>query len=159
MSGRAFQPVRPSHRNRILGQGKLRMQSPLARRRRLRLYVFLAFALALSVLAVTKTLPYASFLMANTDAAVAASDPSHGFSIGSVRWEVEHFSSAPGLAPFRRYFFETCGGQTGTQAAICLPQTFDRAFPAGTPKHEFLERHSILPRTLRRISQVSQDTA
>jgi hypothetical protein len=141
MSGRAFQPERPSHRNRILGQGKLRMQSPLTRRRRLRLYVFLAFALALSVLAVTKTLPYASFLMANTDAAVAASDPSHGFSIGSVRWEVEQFSSAPGLAPFRRYFFETCGGQTGTQAAICLSQAFDRAFPAGTPKHEFLERH------------------
>jgi len=58
-----------------------------------------------------------------------------------MRWEVEQFSSAPGLAPFRRYFFETCGGQTGTEAAICLSQAFDRAFPAGTPKHEFLERH------------------
>jgi len=117
------------------------MQSPLERRRRLRLYVFLAFALALSVLAVTKTLPYASFLMANTDISVAASDPSHGFSIGSVRWEVVQFSTAPGLAPFRRYFFEKCGGQTGAQAAMCLSQAFGHAFPAGTPKHEFLERH------------------
>ena len=117
------------------------MQSPLARRRRLCLYVFLAFALALSVLAVTKALPYASFLMANTDTGVAASDPSHGFSIGSMRWEVEQFSRAPGLAPFRRYFLERCGGQIGSQAAMCLSQSFDRAFPAGTPKHEFLERH------------------
>jgi transglutaminase superfamily protein len=117
------------------------MQSPLARRRRLRLFVLLSFALALSALAVTKTLPYASSLMENTDTAVTASDPSHGFSIGSMRWEVEQFSSAPGLARFRHYFFETCGGQTGTQAAICLSQAFERAFPPGTPKHEFLERH------------------
>src|SRR5467141_147707 len=94
------------------------MQS--ARRRRLRLYALLAFALALSALAVTKTLPYATFLMANADIDIAASDPSHRFSIGSTRWEVERFSSAPGLAPFRRYFFERCGGQTGTQAAMCL---------------------------------------
>ena len=115
------------------------MQSPLARRWTLRLYLFLAFTLALSV-AVTKTLPYASFLVANTDAGVAGSDPSHGFSIGSVRWEVEQFSSAPGLAPFRRYFLEKCGGQTETQAAMCLSQALSRAFPAGTPKHEFLER-------------------
>jgi len=117
------------------------MQSPQARGSRLRLCVFLAFALAVSVLAVTKTLPYASFLMANTDTALAASDPSHGFSIGSVRWEVRQFSSAPGLAPFRRYFLETCGSQTGPQAAMCLSEAFDRAFPAGRPKHEFLERH------------------
>jgi Transglutaminase-like superfamily len=116
------------------------MQSPLASSRRLVLCVFLAFALALSVLAATKTLPYASFLMANTDTAVAESDPSHGFSIGSVRWEVGQFSSAPGLAPFRRYFFGTCGGRTGTQAALCLSQAFERAFPDGSPKHEFFER-------------------
>jgi transglutaminase superfamily protein len=117
------------------------MQSQLARRRRLYLFVFLSFVLAFSSLAVTKALPYASFLIANTDTAVAASDPNHGFSIGSVRWDVEQFSSAPGLAPFRRYFFETCGSQTGTRAAMCLSQAFDRAFPAGIPKHEFLERH------------------
>jgi hypothetical protein len=117
------------------------MQKPLARRRKLGLRIFLAFALALSVLVVTKTLPYASFLVANTDTGPAASDPSHGFSIGPMRWEMEQFSSAPGLDPFRRYFLETCGGQTGIQAAICLSQGFDRAFPAGTPRHEFLERH------------------
>jgi len=70
------------------------MQNPLARRQRLRLYAFLAFALALSVLAVTKTLPYASFLMANTDTGEEASDPSRGFFLGSVRWEVEQFSRA-----------------------------------------------------------------
>jgi hypothetical protein len=119
---------------------KLRLQSTLTRRRRLRLCVFLAFAVALSALAVTKTLPYASSLMANTDVVVEASDPHHGFSIGSVRWEVERFSSAPALAPFRRYFFERCGSRTGTQAAMCLSEAFDRAFPAGTPKHEFFER-------------------
>jgi hypothetical protein len=116
------------------------MQSPLERRRRLRLYAFFAFALALSALAVTKTLPYASFLMANTDISETASDPSHGFSVGSVRWEVEQFSGAPVLAPFRRYFLEECDGQTGTGAALCLAGAFARAFPAGTPKHEFLER-------------------
>jgi Transglutaminase-like superfamily len=117
------------------------MQSQLARRRRLYLFVFLSFVFAFSSLAVTKALPYASFLMANTEFAVAASDPSHGFSIGSMQWEVKQFSSAPRLARFRHYFFETCGGQTGTQAAMCLSQAFERAFPAGTPKHEFLERH------------------
>ena len=117
------------------------MPSPLARRRRLRFFVFLAFACALSVLPVTKALPYASFLVANTDTAVASSHPGREFSIGPVRWEVETFSSAPGLAPFRHYFLQACGGQTGTRAAICLSQAFDRAFPAGTPKHEFLERH------------------
>jgi len=117
------------------------MQKPLARRRKLGLRIFLAFALALSVLVVTKTLPYASFLIANTDTGAAASDPSHGFSIGSTRWEVAQFATAPGLGTFRRYFLETCGGQTGTQAAICLSQGFDRVFPAGTPRHEFLERH------------------
>ena len=124
-----------------LGSREAKMQSPLERRRRLRLYVFLAFALALSALAVTKTLPYASFLMANADISEAASDPSHGFSVGSVRCEVEQFSTAPGLAPFRRYFFEKCGGQTGTQAAMCISQAFGHAFPAGAPEHEFLERH------------------
>jgi hypothetical protein len=121
--------------------GNLRMQSQPARRRRLRLFGLLSFAVALSALAVTKALPYASFLMTNSDTSVADSDPRHGFSVGSVRWEVEQFSSAPGLAPFRRYFFKTCGGQTGIQAAMCLSQAFDGAFPAGTPKHEFLERH------------------
>ncbi len=79
--------------------------------------------------------------MANTDGSLAVSDPGRGFSIGSIRWETEQFSRAPGLAPFRHYFLETCGGQTGTQAAICLSQAFDHAFPAGTPKHEFLERN------------------
>jgi len=117
------------------------MQSPPARRGKLRLYAFLALALALSVLAITKTLPYASFLMSNTDSGIAAPDESHGFTIGSVRWDVKQFSISPRLAPFRRYFFERCGGQTPAQAAMCLSQSFDRAFPAGTPKHEFLERH------------------
>jgi len=116
------------------------MQSPLARGRRLGHRIFLAFALALSALGVTKALPYASFLMANADTAVTESDPSHGFSIGSVRWEVGQFSSAPGLAPFRRYFFGTCGGRTGTQAAVCLSQALERAFPDGAPKHEFFQR-------------------
>jgi hypothetical protein len=120
-------------------KGKFRMQS--ASRRGLGLYALLAFTFALSVLAVTKALPYATCLMAYADIATAASDPSHGFSIESVRWDLEHFSSAPELAPFRRYFFERCGGQTGTQAAICLSQAFDHAFPFGTPKHEFLERN------------------
>ena len=79
--------------------------------------------------------------MSSADIVTASSDPGHGFSIGSVRWEVEQFSSAPVLAPFRRYFVEKCGGQTGTAAAMCLSEAFARAFPAGTPKHEFLERH------------------
>ena len=117
------------------------MQSLLTRGRNAQLCVFLAFALALLVLAVTRTLPYASFLIANTDTTEATSDPNHGFSIGSVRWDVEQFSSAPGLAPFRRYFFATCVGQTGTQAALCLSRAFDHAFPAGIPKHEFFERN------------------
>ena len=117
------------------------MQSALKRRRSAQLYVFLAFALALSVLAVTKTLPYASFLIVNTDTNEATSDSNHGFSIGSVQWDVKRFSNAPELAPFRHYFIETCGSQTGTQAAMCLSQAFDRAFPAGIPKHEFFERH------------------
>lgn len=117
------------------------MQTPPARCRRLRLYSLIAFALTLLVLAITKTLPYASSLIANTASGVAESDPRHEFSIGSVRWEVGQFSSAPQLAPFRRYFFERCGGQTGTQAAMCLSTAFDHAFPEGTPKHEFLERH------------------
>jgi hypothetical protein len=117
------------------------MQNPPASRRRLRLYALLAFVLALLALAVTKTLPYASFVIANTDVGEPTSDPSHGFSIGSIRWEAQEFSRAPGLAPFRRYFIERCGGQTGTHAAMCLAQAFDHAFPVGIPKHEFLERH------------------
>jgi len=109
--------------------------------RRLRKYVFLAFGLALSVLAVTKALPYASSLMTNTDYSLPASDPSRGFSIGSVRWDLELYSRAPALAPFRRYFFGRCGGRTRIQAALCLSQAFDHAFPMGSPKHEFLERN------------------
>src|SRR5436190_16949751 len=116
------------------------MQSPRASHRRLRLYTFFAFALALSVLAITKTLPYASFLVENTDIGVAISESSHEFSVGSVRWEVEQFSTAPTLTPFRRYFRAECGSQTGTQAALCLSEAFDHAFPFGAPKHEFLER-------------------
>jgi len=116
------------------------MQSPLARRQRLRLYALLAFALALFVLVVTKTLPYASFLMGDAGVGVVESDASHGFSIGSVRWEVEQFSRAASLTPFRRYFSEKCESQTGVQAAMCLAVAFDHAFPAGTPQHEFFER-------------------
>jgi Transglutaminase-like superfamily len=116
------------------------MQNPLVRQCRQRLYVFLAFALALCVLTVTKSLPYASSLMASTDTDAMGSDPGRGFSIGSVRWDVEQFSSAPVLAPFRRYFIEKCSAQTGVGAAMCLAEGFDRAFHAGTPKHEFLER-------------------
>lgn len=101
----------------------------------------LVFALALLSLGVMKGLPYTTFLMANTDTTAAASDPSHQFSIGPVRWEIEQFSRARELAPFRRYFFETCGGQTGTQAAMCISQGLGRAFHPGIPKHEFLERH------------------
>src|SRR4051812_3849062 len=108
--------VVPSSRTRLLSaprswiKGKFGMRSPQARRQRLRVYIFfLAFALALSVLAVTKSLPYASFLVENTDAGVAASEPSHGFSVGSVRWEVEQFSTAPSLTPFRHYFRAECG--------------------------------------------------
>jgi len=115
------------------------MQNQVARVRSLRFCIF--FALALLILGVNKTLPYASFLVVNADAAGTVADPRHGFSIGSVQWGVEQFSRAPELAPFRRYFFETCGSQTGTQAAMCLSQAFYRAFPAGTPKHEFFERH------------------
>ena len=117
------------------------MQSPPVRQLGLLLSVFLAFVLALSFIEVARTLPYSASIVANTGTTSAASDPSHGFSIGSVRWEIAQFSSAPGLAPFRRYFFETCRGQTGTQAAMCLSKAFDRAFPSGTPKHEFFERH------------------
>ncbi len=116
------------------------MNSPRAKIRRLRLRLFLSFALALAVLAVMKALPYASFLMVDTDVGIAVSDPSHGFSIGPLRWDVEKFSSAPELAPFRRYFFETCKGKTGAHAAMCLSRAFDHAFPAGRPQHEFLER-------------------
>jgi len=76
----------------------------------------------------------------NTDAGVVASQPSHGFSVGSVRWEVEQFSGDASLASFRLYFRKTCGDKTGTQAAMCLSQAFDLAFPFGAPKHEFLER-------------------
>ena len=101
------------------------MRNPLVGRRRRPLLVFLAFALALSVLAVAKSLPYASSLMSSADIAITASDPGHAFSIGSVRWEVEQFSSASVLAPFRRYFVEKCGGQTGTAAAMCLSEAFD----------------------------------
>ena len=117
------------------------MQSPPVRQRRLLLCVFLALAIALLFLEITKKLPYSSSLMANADPTTAQSDPSHGFSIGSVRWEVEQFSSAPALAPFRQYFFETCGGQTRTQAAMCLSEAFGRAFPNGEPRHEFLDRY------------------
>lgn len=116
------------------------MRPSVERQRRQRLYVLLAFVLAFSVLTVAKTLPYASFLMASTDIGDTTSDPGHGFSVGSVRWDVEQFSNAPVLASFRRYFLEECGGQTGTGAALCLAEAFDRAFPAGTAKHEFLER-------------------
>src|SRR6266849_1655172 len=108
------------------------MQTPLVRQRRQRLHVFLAFALALCVLTVAKTLPYASSLVSSTDTNATATDPSRGFSIGSVRWDVEQFSGAPVLAPFRRYFIEKCGGQTGAGAAMCVAGAFDRAFPAGT---------------------------
>ncbi len=117
------------------------MQIPLVGRHRRPLLVFLAFALALSMLAVAKTLPYASSLMSSADIAITASDPSHGFSIGPVRWETGQFSRASVLAPFRRYFAEKCAGQTGAGAAMCLSKAFDRAFPAGMPKHEFLERY------------------
>src|SRR5215469_1358209 len=117
-------------------QGETWMQNPGPRRQTSRLCVFFAFALALLILALTKTLPYATFLVENTDAGVVASQPSHGFSVGSVRWEVEQFSGDASLASFRLYFRKTCGDKTGTQAAMCLSQAFDRAFPFGAPKHE-----------------------
>lgn len=116
------------------------MQSPRTRRQRLRLHIFFALALALVALGVMKALPYATFLVENADVGVVASDPNHGFSVGSVRWEVEQFSRDASLASFRRYFRKTCGDKTGTQAAICLSNALDRAVPFGTPKHEFLER-------------------
>jgi hypothetical protein len=134
---RAYRPVLIALRSRV--KRKLSMQSPLVRQRGLLLCAFLTFGLALSFF-VAKELPYSSSLMANTESAAAVSDPSHEFSIGSLRWEVEQFSSAPSLAPFRRYFFEKCGGQTRAQAAMCLTRAFARAFPNGKPKHEFLER-------------------
>jgi len=118
-----------------------RMRPFLERQRRQRLYVVLAFALALCVLTVAKSLPYASSLVSSTDINATAIDPGRGFSIGSVRFDVEQFSSAPLLAPFRRYFIARCGGHAGAGAAMCLAEAFDRAFPAGIPKHEFLERH------------------
>ena len=116
------------------------MHSPRLRQRGLLLCVFLPFGLALSFFVVAKNLPYSSSLVANADTAATESD-SNGFSIGPVRWEVAQFSKAPGLAPFRRYFFETCGGQTRAQAAMCLTRAFARAFPNGKPAHEFLERY------------------
>jgi len=116
------------------------MRSPLPRRQRLRLCAFLAIALALAALAGAKALPYASFLMENAAASEPEADPSHGFSVGSVRWETEQFSRAASLSPFRRYFGEKCGGKTGARAAMCLSQALDHAVPFGTPKHEFFER-------------------
>jgi hypothetical protein len=143
-SRRAFQPTLASHRTTISGQkGNLRMQppSPLLKQRSQPLRVFIGLTLALTALIVAKNSPYASSLMASADIAATEPDPGHGFSIGSLRWDVERFSSALVLAPFRRYFTEKCAGREGTEAAMCLSEAFDRAFPAGTPKHEFLERH------------------
>ena len=97
--------------------------------------------LMLSQLVMMKILPYSTFLVGDAAAVTAEPNQVRAFSIGSVRWDVEQFSSADLLAPFRRYFIEKCGGQAGTGAALCLAEAFDRAFPAGTPKHEFLERH------------------
>ena len=116
------------------------MQNPRARPQRLRLYIFFALALVLVALGVMRALPYATFLVENADVGVVASEPNHGFSVGSVRWEVEQFSRDASLASFRLYFRKTCGNKTGTQAAICLSTALDRAVPLGTPKHEFLER-------------------
>ena len=96
---------------------------------------------ALSLLGVMKVLPYSTFLIEDVAVVATEPDPVRGFAIGSVRWDVEQLSRDESLTPFRRYFFEKCGEQAGTQAAMCLSEAFAKAFPAGEPQHEFLERH------------------
>lgn len=97
--------------------------------------------LMLSQLVMMKILPYSTFLVGDAAAVTAEPNQVRAFAIGSVRWEVEQFSRAESLTPFRRYFFEKCGGQAGTQAALCLSEAFAKAFPNGQPQHEFLELH------------------
>ena len=113
----------------------------LTHRQRLGLYACFAFAFALSSLAATKVFPNGSFLVTDARNGLADSVPSPGFSVGSVRWDVEQFQRDKSPTPFRNYFFDKCGGRTGMQAAICISAALAKAFPDGKPRHEFLENH------------------
>jgi len=114
-------------------RGEFRLQSQLARRRRLGLYALASMVVALSLLGVMKVLPYSTFLIEDVAVVATEPDPVRGFAIGSVRWDVEQLSRDKSLTPFRRYFFETCREQAGTQAAMCLSEAFAKAFAAGEP--------------------------
>ena len=62
--------------------------------------------------------------------------PSPNFKIGNLTFDVEAYSEAKELEPFRQYFEKTCKGLKGIKAASCLSESFVEKVPFGSPSDE-----------------------
>ena len=62
--------------------------------------------------------------------------PSPDFEIGNLEFNVEKYSKAQELEPFRKYFKQNCENTKGIKAASCLSENLLEKVPFGEPSDE-----------------------
>src|SRR5437763_2717844 len=120
----------PGRTGQVMARGRL---GKLWGRCRLRCTVLLAVALVVQ-LVVLKELRYsrAQFELLSDE-----SPPAPNFRMGSVEWDISHYSTEPALEPLRDYYRSVAGGRTGLAAAVAISRDIAGRCPFGDQPRDF----------------------
>lgn len=101
-------------------------------------FIILLLGLIALQLIVMKSLHYTTSSVSwySIEEAENEEKPSPNFAVGNLKFDVEEYSKAKELEPFRIYYRENCDGKKGIKAASCLSENLLEKVPFGEPSDE-----------------------
>jgi hypothetical protein len=95
---------------------------------------------SLASVVVMSRLPYSTSWITRVDEQAVIEQPSPGFALGPIAWDMDAYREAKSLEPFHTAFDAECGSLEGLEAAQCITAILQARIPYGAPKTELFDK-------------------